>query len=347
MEEILKDLERTKELLDVINKITNTFVSKPDDSGFNLVLDHIVKFMKSEYGVLGYLSKDKEYLTAAVSGSVWDICGVAESGKVLFNKHEWKGVWAEVIYRGKSQIVNNGNFTLPNGHVNLKNVIGVPIKRADEVIGYFLISSNEHEYTEDDLSLLRWISSWLSPIIYTRLKELELKLKMEKIQLSILEMLNYANMYVLILDEEMKIKFINFSLATEIGFNDEIEPLGRCWLDFIPTDDHTMVSHIHGVISTSDDYEKYKEISSDVLKKDGSIFPVKWFNMRINHIYNWTFSFGLTKNKAVEITEESVRAYWEDRVLRDTTMIQSMRELLTSNNPKIKNNVCVPDLEQK
>jgi hypothetical protein len=170
---------------------------------------------------------------------------------------------------------------------------------------------------------------------------------MEKLQLSILEMLNYANMYVLILDEVMKIKFINYSLATEIGFKDELEPIGRCWLDFIPSQDHAMISQIHAVISTTNDFDKYKEVSGDIMRKDGTTFPIKWFNIRINHIYNWTFSFGLTQNKIVEITEESIRSYWEDRVLRDTTMIESMRDLLTSDNPALIPKVCIPDLEQK
>jgi len=337
MESILKDLTRTKELLSTINAITSLFVDKPDDTGFNLVLDEIVKFMNIDFGVLGYLSNNKEYLNAAMSGNVWDVCGVSNNGKIVFNKHEWKGIWAEIIYNGKSQLVNNGNFMIPNGHVSIKNVLGVPIIRKEEIIGYIILASNDKEYTEDDLHLLQWLCNWISPIIYTRLKELEFQAQMEKIQLSILEMLNYANMFVLILDDKMKIKFINYSLATELGFKDELEPLGMCWLDFVPLESHELVKIVHSVVSTTDDREKYKEVSSDIFTKEQKVIAVKWFNIRINHIYNWTFSFGINQTKTLEITEDSIRAYWEDRVLRDTTMIQSMRDLLTSEKKEYDN----------
>jgi len=342
MESILTDLTRTKELLSLINVITRVFVDKPNDSGFVLVLDEIVKFMRSDYGVLGYLSKDSEYLTAAVSGDVWDICGVPDGEKVVFTKHNWKGVWAEIIYNGTSQLINGGDFKVPGGHVSIKNVLGTAIKRQGEIIGYFLIASNTYEYDRDDLALLEWLANWCSPVIYNRLKELEYSTQMEKIQLSILEMLNYANMYVLILDEKMRIKFINYSLAIELGFKNELEPLGRCWLDFILDKDREMIKNIHSVISTTDEREKYKELVSDICKLDNSIITVKWFNIRINHKYNWTFSFGINRNKTVEITEDSLRAYWEDKVLRDTTMIQSMRDLLTREKKEYDDS-CTPE----
>jgi hypothetical protein len=46
-------------------------------------------------------------------------------------------------------------------------------------------------------------------------------------------MLNFTNMYCLVLDKEMVIKFANLSLALDLGFESYEEMIGHCWLDFI------------------------------------------------------------------------------------------------------------------
>ena len=79
-------------------------------------------------------------------------------------------------------------------------------------------------------------------------KELEeTKKELDKTKNAILDMMNYSDMFVLVLDEKMNIKFINWSLSTNLGFKDEFEPVGRCWLDFIKKDEVENISYIHSV----------------------------------------------------------------------------------------------------
>jgi len=160
-------------------------------------------------------------------------------------------------------------------------------------------------------------------------KELDkTKKDLEASRKAIWDMLNYANMYVVILDRNMVIKLINYSLATELGFKSEDEPIGLCWLDFIPPKDHDRVSTIHKKLSIDQDMEHYGEVSNKVKRKDGSTMLVKWFNVPINSEYNVTLSFGLSQDKVVEITEDSVRSYYADILQKDKTMIQSLKDSL-------------------
>lgn len=156
----------------------------------------------------------------------------------------------------------------------------------------------------------------------------ELKEKSRSLQKAIWDMLNYANMYVVILDPSMNIKLINYSLAKELGFESENDPLGRCWLDFIREEDREQIKITHAKVAFEQDIENFGEVTNYVLSGDGSTFLVKWFNVPINSQYNVTMSFGLPRDKRAEITEESIRSYYRDILEKDKTMIKSLKESL-------------------
>lgn len=163
---------------------------------------------------------------------------------------------------------------------------------------------------------------------------------------AIWDMLNYANMYVLILDKEMTIKLCNWSLATTLGFNDETEILERCWLDFIPENNRNLVKQIHGMIKNCEEQkdEKYKEILNDVILPNGETMLVRWFNMCINHSYNMTFSIGIAQITQAKATDESIRAYYMGVIEKDRTMIHSLRDFILG--PKVNSeSTCKPKIE--
>lgn len=164
---------------------------------------------------------------------------------------------------------------------------------------------------------------------------------------AIWDMLNYANMFVLILDRNMIVRLANWSLATTLGFEDESEILGRCWLDFIKPEEQDLLRDIHCIASTQP-YEKakeYREIITNLVINDG-VIAVKWFNTRINSNYNMTLSFGLKKDNRpsdAEITEDSIRSYYRDVVDKDRTMIKALRDSIIEG--LIYPPVCDSDLE--
>jgi len=151
---------------------------------------------------------------------------------------------------------------------------------------------------------------------------------------AIWDMLNYANMFVLILDKNMTIKLCNYSLATFIGFKNEKEILEKNWLDFIPEAERQIVTHVHNMVKICEEQkdEKYKEVLNEILLLDGSVISVRWFNMCINHSYQMSFSIGVAQQKPAEATDESIRSYYRDIIDKDRTMIKSIRELVLCKN---------------
>ena len=145
----------------------------------------------------------------------------------------------------------------------------------------------------------------------------------------IFNMLNFTNMYCLVLDQDMLIKFVNLSLAIDMGYETYEELINRCWLDFISEEEREMISIVHHSIAngTKDWEGKYREVQNTIITKDERKFPVYWFNSHINTDLNWSFSFGI--KKLASDTENDIRDFYTDIVKRDRVIINSMRDSLS------------------
>jgi hypothetical protein len=171
-----------------------------------------------------------------------------------------------------------------------------------------------------------------------RLENSEAALKKLKSESSILkkaiwDMINYSQMYVIVLDEHLIIRLINWSLATDLGFEGEKDAVGQCWLDFVPETSHDQILTIHNSIAYNKNIDKYREVVSEIKSMNDDIINVKWFNTHINSHYNMTFSMGLkleklTIERALSISEDSIRSYYRDIIEKDRTMIKSLKDVI-------------------
>jgi PAS domain S-box-containing protein len=156
-------------------------------------------------------------------------------------------------------------------------------------------------------------------------------------------MLNYANMFVLVLNEEMIIKYTNNSLAKTLGFLTYKDIIGRCWIDFLIEDEIKTVKIVHKKIADGEeDWTKYKEFRNHIKPMMGEPIMVHWFNSHINSEYNWSFSFGLRKDRnPIMVTMDSIRDYYKDIIEYDRTMIESMKDTIINDEDK---KTCQPTL---
>lgn len=149
---------------------------------------------------------------------------------------------------------------------------------------------------------------------------------MKELEGVIWQLLNYSNLFVVVLDEQLNIKLMNWRLATALGFQNENEPVGRCWLDFIPDSKRVVIKHIHQKVLSGD--PQFSEALTDLTIAGDQGISVRWFNCSINHEYNWTFSIGVPLAPfTAEMHVDSLRAYFQDIIQRDATMIQAIRDV--------------------
>ena len=158
---------------------------------------------------------------------------------------------------------------------------------------------------------------------------------------AIWDMLNYSNMYFLILDKKMNIKLVNYRLAKILGFASEKEAIGEHWLQFIRGKDKKQIEIFHDTINDKHDTNHFNEIVSEIISKDKNIVLVKWFTVAINSKYNVVMSFGLPRTINEELTDESIRSYYTDVLEKDKTMIKFLKETLTGdfNNNQLTENL--------
>jgi len=166
----------------------------------------------------------------------------------------------------------------------------------------------------------------------TRLEEIEKQ--GVGVKKALWDLLNYASLFVLLLDSDMNIRLANWSLSQALGFETEKELLGKNWSEFVAPEERKVTKEIHKDISKGKvDRKKYREVVTEIISKDGTSFLVRWFNVRINSSYNMTFSFGIMKSEK-EAYEENIRDYWRDVIDKDTTMIRALRDTILKASEK-------------
>jgi len=171
----------------------------------------------------------------------------------------------------------------------------------------------------------------------------DLEEQVKELRNIIFNMLNFTNMYVLVLDEAMVIKFANMSLAIDLGLESYNDLVGHCWLDFITDEESNLVTNIHAAVANGvENWEKYREFQNKICGKKGNI-DVHWFNSHINTEYNWTFSFGIQKKVVKKVTMDTVRNYYQDIISKDRVMINSMRDVIGLRDKIVDS--CKPNFE--
>lgn len=147
----------------------------------------------------------------------------------------------------------------------------------------------------------------------------------------IFNMLNFTNMYSLVLDQNLIVRFANASLSIDLGFKGYTELIGRCWLDFVADEEKDVIAVIHRSVADGiDGWEKYREFKNNIVAANNDLIEVHWFNSHINTDYNWTFSFGIRKRPLIidDINMESIRSYYRDIINKDREMIIAMRDVI-------------------
>jgi hypothetical protein len=167
-------------------------------------------------------------------------------------------------------------------------------------------------------------------------KEVIDKLKEESNSLkkAIWDMLNYANIYILLLDKNLIIRLINNNLAKDLGYENEKTAIGHCWMEHIPASSMTLIRIAHKELIKGENSSQYKEVTNDIRLGNGQTVSTKWFNVAINSVYNMTFSIGIKlmiPEDYLKISEESIRSYYKDIIEKDRSMIKSLREVAIKN----------------
>lgn len=147
-------------------------------------------------------------------------------------------------------------------------------------------------------------------------------------------LLNYTNLYVLVLDHDMRIKLANYPIAKFMGFENEVEAIEKEWMPFVPNVDKEAVNHVMEKMMSGK--ENYTELTNDISNGKETI-TVRWFNSYVNTGTNWVFSIGVPISHSISTKDniDAIRAYYRDVINKDKEMIKNIKELTKKNLEQI------------
>lgn len=153
----------------ILNQIANILLTMRDDEMYSQVLDVVLRAVKSEVGLFGFIAENGDLVVPSLTRTVWDICAV--SGKsTIFPVASWGESILGKAIREKKSFHADELFHTPEGHVPIFRVLISPVVYGDKTIGLLCVANGERSYTCEDQDLLDSIARYISPILNARLQ---------------------------------------------------------------------------------------------------------------------------------------------------------------------------------
>ena len=174
----ITDRKKAEQELLIKNRISNTFINSDHETFYKHVLDIFREVFDSKFGYFGYINENGDLVSPSLTHDIWDKCKVPDKS-IVFPKESWSGLWGESLKTHKT-LYKNSDLHPPQGHVHLQSAIAVPIMLSGELIGQITLANKPGGYQETDMQLFNNLADYISPLLYSKMKE-------EKYKQSLLE----------------------------------------------------------------------------------------------------------------------------------------------------------------
>lgn len=148
---------RQNMLLEGINKLLQkVFAEETDADLAKLCLQIAEGLTGSKFGFIGEVNEQNKLDTISISNPGWDACAIPKSNTPLLIKNmAIRGLWSAAMKDGESHIINApdshpSRVGVPEGHPSLENLLCVPLKHANAVVGVLALANKEPGYDTDD-----------------------------------------------------------------------------------------------------------------------------------------------------------------------------------------------------
>ena len=164
-----EELQTSERELALRNRI-GSIVLILDDEMYNEVLKVILEGLQSRHGVFGHIDEDGALVVPSMTRHIWDRCQVAAK-TFTFPRDAWgNSSWPRAIREKRTICSNEASTETPEGHIEIRRHISLPILFQGEVIGLFQVANKESDYTEADIRSLDSIAGHIAPILAARLQ---------------------------------------------------------------------------------------------------------------------------------------------------------------------------------
>ncbi len=161
-------LQRSERQLAIRNRISDIFLTTPDEEMYGEALQVVLEIMESKYGIFGYIDEDGALVCPSMAKGVWEQCQIPDKD-IVFPRETWGGIWGYALAEKKT-LYSNQSFPVPEGHIPIHRALDVPIVHRGQVIGNLLVGNKATDYSKEDCELLEAIANHIAPILHARLQ---------------------------------------------------------------------------------------------------------------------------------------------------------------------------------
>lgn len=205
------------------------------------------------------------------------------------------------------------------------------------------ISGVKHDFSKFDTSVITYdfiAKPFNLDLITNRIK---LLLKVSKtyecfqseqnlLKLSLKEVFDHSNLYLLILDNNMIVNSCSYKLMQDMGYDDICDIEGKNWTSFIPMKEKQTVTGLHDTLvgDIENNKRKLQEAVTTVQRKDGSIFTVKWFYSLLINGHVHSFNIGIPFADPIRTSDsiEMIRDYWRQSIIENNATLKAIKSTL-------------------
>ncbi|MFQ5865706.1 MAG: PAS domain S-box protein, partial [bacterium] len=176
-----EELRKSERRARIGNRILSALLTCTDEAMYSDVLDIILEVFQSKIGLFGYIRKDDGALVCpSLTCNLLEKREV-ESKSIVFPQETWSGLWGRVLLEKKS-LYKNEPHPVPEGHLPLRRLLGVPIVFQEKLIGAIHVANRDTDYGEEDRELLEDIASMIAPVLNARLQRDRQEVKRKQVE---------------------------------------------------------------------------------------------------------------------------------------------------------------------
>jgi len=224
--------------LAVVHRITEIFLSTPDEAMYGEVLAVILEALDSKHGVFGYVDEQGDLVCPSMTREVWTQCQVGDKD-IRFPREQWGGIWGEALRTGKSAY-SNEPFDVPEGHVPIARTIDAPIVHGGKPIGNLMVANKSIDYDDADLVFLERIADHIAPVLFARLQREQQAVRREQAEAAVQQseerfqdLVENVFDWVWEVDEDGRYTYVSPLINELLGLKPE-EVLGKTPFDLMP-----------------------------------------------------------------------------------------------------------------
>jgi len=174
------ELAETSHRLRILNRIAEVFLTLDDTQLYDEVLNILVEATASKFGFFGYIDEDENLVCPTLVGMV-RTDGRPSPNPVLFPRESWSGAWGRALEERQTQ-VESGDLVFPAGHVQLEDVLAVPLVTQDRLVGLLVLADRDGGYGPQEQGLLEEVADRMTPVLDNYLRAERLRQQRDELE---------------------------------------------------------------------------------------------------------------------------------------------------------------------